>query len=183
MAKINDWPEYLGDDPEWYATLERPPIFVTNETSPSDLINEIEERLSALLNYYACDPTPTGWRRLALTLLMKHEPVLQLDTPVERGLKKNGPDPSDESWINLIVLNGLKKQHGSYDKAADVLARQLNRGRKEEKKIKPQSLKNLPSLAKNGRILPPSSWRRAKCDGTASAALWEAAKRLEKSKR
>ena len=40
------------------------------------LASELKTRLEALFEKYGCDPTPVGWRELALRLAIEHEPAL-----------------------------------------------------------------------------------------------------------
>lgn len=79
------------DPNEWiYETLSRTAIVVNETTDQTWLDSEVRDRLEALLAVYNVDPTPDGWRNFAIDLALKHEPVLQIVTPVDRPEGKGG---------------------------------------------------------------------------------------------
>lgn len=70
--------------------LARRPIRISDETKVGDLVPEMRERIGALLNLYGCEASLEGWRKLALTLAMAHEPAFKLETPADRTGSRSG---------------------------------------------------------------------------------------------
>jgi hypothetical protein len=65
-------------------TLSRDPVRISDDTSIKDVVPEMRERLEALMDLYGCDASLEGWRKLALTLAMAHEPAFRVETPADR---------------------------------------------------------------------------------------------------
>jgi hypothetical protein len=61
------------DLPAWAKPLDSGPINVDETTTDEALTAALQERLAALLRLYNCEPTPDGWRALALRLALDHE--------------------------------------------------------------------------------------------------------------
>lgn len=77
-----------------YDVLARPPIRISDATAVSDLVPEMQDRIEALLDSYGCDGSAEGWRKLAISLALKHEAAFKVETPADRtGRSGNGGAP------------------------------------------------------------------------------------------
>lgn len=91
---------------EWVTdVLSRPAIRIDDDIDASTLEAELGERLTALLSSHMLEPTADGWRDLALTLAMTHEPLFALETPADRASLGGRPTSGSN-----FVLRSLMKQ-------------------------------------------------------------------------
>ncbi|MFD2675988.1 hypothetical protein [Camelimonas lactis] len=87
-----------------HETLDRPPLRIDDHTDAPALAAELRERLEALLAAHMLEPTPDGWRDLALALAAKHEPAFQIETPVDR--ESLGGRPA--GWSRFVNRSRMK---------------------------------------------------------------------------
>jgi hypothetical protein len=73
-----DLPEDDDGLPEWARILDAGPVTVTAESVIEDLAAVISPRLAALMRVYGAEPTPEGWRKLAIGLALAHERALMM---------------------------------------------------------------------------------------------------------
>lgn len=144
----------------------------------NDLIEKIEERLDALLFLFGCEPTPQGWRALALQLALKHteggKRVIDIRAPLNDQLKKGGRPVGNELQKHLDAMNKIKSENPSF-RNKDA-AEQYYKERKKKGLYEPGigRLKNLWG-EQNRRGMFPFMPSMLKVD----AAIEEAASRLE----
>lgn len=93
------------DPHEWiYEALSRKPLRILDATTASDIAAEIQKRLEALLASSGCEPTPDGWRQLAVILALRHEPAFQIETPVDRASKGG----RHKGWADFALKSRMK---------------------------------------------------------------------------
>lgn len=93
------------DPNEWiYEALGRPPLRVMDDTTAGDIAAEVEARIEALLVASGCEPTPDGWRRLAVLLALRHEPAFKIETPVDRASKGGRPI----GWSDFLLRSRMR---------------------------------------------------------------------------
>ncbi|MFG1285269.1 hypothetical protein [Xanthobacter autotrophicus] len=90
----------------WCAeVLEGGPVFVDEETDASSLVELLSEKLEAVMEVYDCEPTPEGWRKLALSLVLNMQEGRRkvVKTPYSRRESGEPGRPSgDSSWVWLM---------------------------------------------------------------------------------
>ncbi|BBF93425.1 hypothetical protein [Blastochloris tepida] len=97
-------PDFPEDDalPDWAAPLTAGPIPVTSEATVDDLAAIIAPRLEALMRVYGAEPTPEGWRRLAIGLALSHEPSLRMwgvhDRPHDEPGRRKDRARLEDGW-------------------------------------------------------------------------------------
>lgn len=103
QARKQNKPE--DDGAPWCAeVLAKPPVVVGDTTKALDIVGPLQEKLEAVMEFYDCDPTPEGWRKLALKLVldMQEGPRKVVRTPYSRDVSRCGRPPFDPSWAWLI---------------------------------------------------------------------------------
>lgn len=144
----------------------------------NDLIEKIEERLDALLFLFGCNPTPDGWRDLALQLALKHtengKRVIDIRAPLNDQLKEGGRKVGKDQQKHLDAMNRIKSENPSF-RNKDA-AERYYKERKKKGLYRPGigRLKNLWSEQEKRGMFPslPSMMK-------INAAIDEAASRLE----
>jgi hypothetical protein len=159
-----------GFDPVTEA-LGRPPIRIDDQTTPETIEAEMRERLEALLaSHNGTEPTPEGWRDLALALALRYEPAFQIETPVDRtGRSGIGGRPAE--WTNFLVRSAIKaelrKGAKSERAAAKIVAPRFG--------ITQKTAQNIMSVSS-----PPDTLRRSKYEWVAENAALAAAKGMSR---
>ncbi len=99
------------DDMPWYIeVLGRPPIKIMSDTKPEDLVEEMADRIEALMTAHnGLHPTADGWRQLAIELALLHEPAFQMETPVDR-TGKSGAGGRPSGWRNFSARSAMKQE-------------------------------------------------------------------------
>lgn len=112
---------------EWIdEVLSRPPIRVLDDVEPEHIVAEMKERLEALMACHnGCEPTEDGWRRLALALALKHEPVFAIETPADRSGRSGaaGAQPTAKTLIYRAQMKAKMAEGLNPRQAALALAR------------------------------------------------------------
>jgi hypothetical protein len=128
---------------------------------------EIEERLAILLDLHSCDPSLEGWRTLAIRLALRHEPLLAIETPVDR----DDGDPGRKSTqSNFIWRRAVKSEQRNGAKSATEAAHRVR-----AKFPDAPSVKTLCNIASGkGKAVP----MRAAYELTVEIAAEAAARRL-----
>lgn len=95
------------EDAPWCAeVLAKPPVVVRDGTEVSDIVGPLQEKLEAVMEIYGCDPTPEGWRKLALSLVLDMQEGRRVvsKTPYSRReAGKPGRPPVDSTWVSLMA--------------------------------------------------------------------------------
>lgn len=154
--------------PAWVEVLGRPPIAVTEHTNEAELVEEMAERLDALLrSYNGLEPTAQGWRQLALELALKHDPLFRIETPVDRESLGGRP----VGMGNFILRSRMKaemRKGRTQSEAARVVERE-SRGQITKKTALNSLSRKAPAADEMRRL--PYAWK-------AERAIQMAAKKL-----
>lgn len=168
------------DIPEWVLTLGKKPIRVLDSTPDDVLTDAMEERLTAIMRRYGCEPTPEGWRELALTLALSHEPALRIETPVDRRHGEGGAEPTIEPFIWRSKMASAMKRLGSKKAAAEYLSKTAPNA---PSTAALQNLVTPAAMQKAKATGGPRQWRRDRYELRAETALRRAAVRIEESQK
>jgi hypothetical protein len=161
----DDYDESL---PEWVEVLQRGPIRIMDETSVEGLVDEMAERLEALLrSYNGLEPTAEGWRQLALELALKYDPAFKIETPVDR--ESIGGRPVGMSGF---ILRSRMKSEMRKGKSQAEAARSI--AKQSKGKIAAKTATN--SLSRKAEA--PDFMRRAPYEWKADSAMRAAARKL-----
>jgi hypothetical protein len=168
-----------GDFDTWLVSiLKRPPIDLQS-ISDSDLEDELEERIGALLSFYGCEATAEGWRGLALKLALKHEPMLKIITPADRVPGAGGREP-EETFRYLFMLNNARKKYKSNAETAKGIHRELKKTRGKNGTVPSvRRLQNILSEAAAGRVPHPRWMQRLAFEQRIDAVMTKAIEALE----
>jgi len=157
------------DPSAWiYETLSRPPLRIDDHPDEPAIAVEMRERLEALLAANMLEPTPEGWRDLALALAMKHEPAFQIETPVDRATLGGRP-VGWSRFANRSRMKSAMKRGLTQKQAAEVL-------HKETPRIAKKTFQN--AMSAGGQ--PPDDAARWKYERTADRAVRVAARELSR---
>lgn len=169
-----------SDLPEWAAPLTAGPIVLDADTPAETLSAALEERLAALLRLYGCDPTPEGWKDLALRLALEHRvadtPIMEVRTPVDREPGSGGRpiDPKQQRWVHAV----RREMRADPSLTAKAAAAKVKKNHKDA----PSGARLQNILADSKRaprpLLPRLTW-----EARINDALSEAAIRLERSRK
>lgn len=188
--------------PPHLAPLFAGPIELPPAGDDSALEDALGERLAALLDLYHCDPTPAGWRTLALRLALDHEVagvrVMGLGGPSTVPKKGPGRPTDDRRWFNRFRLNSAKRSMqresdevgGRAPRDVDVakavaaqMKREVMRARNSKHEVKDApAVKTLVNLLADAQPEAPAGIARIPLEVRALKALQAAALRLEKSR-
>jgi hypothetical protein len=159
--------------PEWARPLFAGPITFDENTPPGDLAAALEERLEGLLSLYNVEPTPEGWKTLALRLALDHaiagKKVMEVRTPVDHDSSGPGRPPEPQQWAWIAAISqALSKQPGLSVKDA---ATRVKRSHKTAPSV--ARLQNLFAEARNRprSLLPRLPWEAKIFDALAQAAV------------
>ncbi|PRH85349.1 hypothetical protein C5L14_23195 [Labrys okinawensis] len=160
----------MDDELDWRAeVLSRAPMQVSDETTPESLVDEMTERLSALMA--SCNgvyPTEEGWRQLAIELALRYHPAFKIETPADR-TGRSGKGGKPVGFENFAVRSAMKNQIGkglTRTEAAKIVAKMFG--------IAPGTARN--SLTR--KAPPPDFLARQPYEIKAENALLLAAKML-----
>ncbi|WP_438749175.1 hypothetical protein [Pararhizobium sp. O133] len=159
------------DSNAWREPLGRPPIAVTQDTTEDELAAEMAERLSALLqDHNGLEPTPKGWRQLALELALEYVPAFKIETPVDR----TGPSGLGGRPVGLdnFILRSRMKDEIRQGKSPAEAARTINK--ESGGKIAVKTAQNALTRASQ----PPDFLRRRGYQWKAFRAIQAAADKL-----
>lgn len=172
------------DVPAVVEVLSSGPIKVSDLSRREELVEQVEERLEAILEVYRVRPTPEGWRELALMLLADQsrsfQPWIEITTPAHRGKGAPGAPAKDHSHLVRRMQQILEAAPGTTAKAAAERVA----GERKRARLPCPSVKNLQRIwtehRKNPRgDLPLLPWLML-----VNGAFEEAASRIEaKSKK
>ena len=190
------------DVPSHLAPLFAGPVELPPHGDDAALEDALGERLAALLDLYHCDPTPAGWRALALRLALDHEVagvrVMGLGKLSPAPKKGLGRPTDDRRWFNRFRLNSVKrsmqrkseKAGGKAPRDVDVanavaaqMKREVRRARNAVHEVKDApAVKTLVNLLADAHPEAPAGIARIPLEVRALKALHAAALRLEKSR-
>lgn len=146
-ARAQDQPEGAP----WCAeVLAEPPVVVRDDTKVSDIVGPLQEKLEAVMEFYDCDPTPEGWRKLALSLVldMQEGRRVVVKTPYSRhGAGKPGRPPFDPYWVWLMAQEIRESDNRSEPITAKQAADRMKKTHKCSLSVR--RLENLYSEFKN----------------------------------
>lgn len=155
------------DVPEAVEALSREPLWVLDATTADDLVDEMADRLAALLTAHNLDANAEGWFQLALELALKHEPAFQIKTVADRTDRGGRP----VGWGGFVLRSRMKQKmrDGLNQAAAAKAIQKETRGG-----ISAKTAEN--AMSRKGP--PPDEMRRWKYEWTAADALQKAARKL-----
>lgn len=142
------------DDLPWEAeVLSAGPLKINDKTRDEDLVAALDKRLDALLSIYDIQPTPDGWRQLALELLAyqsaQKSSWIEVRTPYNRG---SNPGARFKDYQNII--HRMKKLMAENPGIKPTVAAQiLHKERKKEGIYEPIT-KSLYRIWKNETETP-----------------------------
>lgn len=111
-----------------YDVLARPPIRIDDSTVATDLVPEMQDRLEALMESYGCDGTDEGWRKLAISLALRHEAAFKVETPVDRtGRSGKGGAPIGMQRFRIRSEVAKERKAGVSKRKAGVSEREAAR--------------------------------------------------------
>jgi hypothetical protein len=158
---------------EWIIeVLSRPPLRIDDNADPAALEMELRERLEALLASHMLEPTADGWRDLALTLALEHDPLFSIETPVDRSSLGGRPPGLSAFILRSVMTQEIRAQEasgprrGAQARAAKKVAAKMG--------VSPGTAAN----AMSRKPTPSDNARRAPYLRKAEAALKAAANRL-----
>jgi hypothetical protein len=137
--------------------LSRKPIRLKDTTTDEELAHELSERLAAVLEMRSLEPTPEGWRELALYYLVQKGAPLEFITDID--LIQGGHDGAAmDTFVLRAAASKLKRsgQAKNNVEAAKILAKEKGEKRKVGTIIKLLST----SKSTSAQAAPPQ-WSRA----------------------
>lgn len=119
----------------WEAeVLDAGPVEIENDTKVIDIVGPLLEKLAAVMSAYDCEPTPDGWRKLALHLVLdmqKGRRMVVKTAYSRREPGQPGRPPADPSWVWLIEGKIAKAQRRGNPITARQAAQEVIRSRKD----------------------------------------------------
>lgn len=150
------------------------PIRILDKTSDEELAAAMAERLAFVFELYQFEPTPDGWRELALRLALKHEPALHIETPFDRQ-PGGGAEPTIDAFIYRSAMVAATKRLGTAKAASEEVSKKFPDA------PSPAALRNLVTPAGRRKAQGPRQWRLDPYEMRAFQALSRAAALLARS--